>query len=977
MPKPPKKTPDRHYDFGSLNQIFAWSSVALLGVTLWMVFDDYAKPWKRMQAEFRSLERQKLRAELEEERRQLDQEELAGVREQIEAERAALADRRDRLSELQSEVTRLDKKIYAADARARTTKSILDTARYELDVAIQKGGEEGEAEARHRFEELSARYFENRTELEALQEARAEAQREIALVREGLVAAQGRLDGQLAALDSLEVRMANLSKKLDYFVLNAPLMDFIEPDLKIEQIILPGLYQDINFTTVERVDRCMTCHVAANRAGFDGEEWREPFRTHPRPDLFLSAGSPHPYSTFGCTTCHGGLDRATDFARAGHSPVDEEQLARWKESYGWEAQKYLEMPIRPAGMSEAGCVGCHAGNLWTPESEVQDVGREIMSRAGCYACHKIDYSAFTDLPRPGPALRRVASKTSPGWAYRWIEAPREFRPTSWMPHFFFQENIEGEVNEERQRIEIAAAVAYIWDRSERVEYPAPPPGDAARGRAHFETLGCTGCHLIDGEAQRDQFYPAFNRMHGPNLVRTGSKVEAGWLFAWLKDPQKYNPDSRMPSLRLTDGEAADLVAYLMSLRDPEFEGLDVPEVDAELRDEMVRHYLQATQTIEQSQATVAAMTPRERDVYLGGETIRKYGCFGCHELDGFDDAKPIGVELTEEGSKPLHQFDFGHVHDVPHTRHDWIQTKLLRPRIWDEGKERVKDYHELYKMPDFGFSEREARAVTVNVLGFLEESVVAELRADAGPDAAVLAEGRKLITRYNCRGCHLVEGQGHAIQTALESVDMLPPNLASEGSRVRSEWLFDYLHDPGAVRLRPWLGARMPTFAFSDEEVNVLLDYFAERDGREAFLSAAERPDERSRAVGEVVFGMLQCAKCHPAGPAAAAGGVVSAGELAPSLLLARERLRHDWVPGWIKDPQSFIPGTKMPANFVQKRDGTWESPIAAAIDAPMFSAQKRSMLRHFESDEGLKEFLADPDRVTVALRDHIWWNLR
>jgi hypothetical protein len=122
---------------------------------------------------------------------------------------------------------------------------------------------------------------------------------------------------------------------------------------------------------------------------------------------------------------------------------------------------------------------------------------------------------------------------------------------------------------------------------------------------------------------------------------------------------------------------------------------------------------------------------------------------------------------------------------------------------------------------------------------------------------------------------------------------------------------------------------------------------------------------------------MLQCAKCHPAGPVAASGGVVNVGELAPSLLLARDRLRHDFVPDWIKDPQSFVPGTKMPANFVKRRDGTYDSPLANAIEAPMFASQKAEMLRHFGSEAELKEFLADADNVTTALRDHIWWNLR
>ena len=118
---------------------------------------------------------------------------------------------------------------------------------------------------------------------------------------------------------------------------------------------------------------------------------------------------------------------------------------------------------------------------------------------------------------------------------------------------------------------------------------------------------------------------------------------------------------------------------------------------------------------------------------------------------------------------------------------------------------------------------------------------------------------------------------------------------------------------------------------------------------------------------------MLQCAKCHPAGAEAvqAAGG--ASGELAPSLLLAQERLRHDWVADWIKDPQGWIAGTKMPTNFPEAADGTFSSPMPMAINQATFAAEKRRMMRHFSSEAELADFLADVDTVTLALRDHIW----
>ncbi len=969
MPTPPKKKPDRHYNFTTTNKVFAWSSLALLATTAWMVIDDYNKPWKRYQSEFRDRERQVLATQAEEERQRLDQQEMAGIQAQIEQETAGLAQRAEEIDVLEDQIADLEDKEYEADATYRQTKSLLDTAKYELDMAIQRGsGEEGR---RDEYKVLADELHENQLTLEAYRSELATSRDSMAEMKQGQKLAEDRLTVLRENLTSLEDRVSNLDKGVPYLLLNFPLMDMLEPDLKIEQVMLSGLFHDINFADIDRVDRCMTCHVAANRAGFEGEEWEAPYRSHPRLDLFVGDTSPHPYATFGCTTCHEGLDRATDFARAGHSPIDEETLEAWKSNYGWKAQKYLETPIRPARYSESGCLTCHADGAWTPQSNELDAGRELIVKMGCYGCHTIDYPAFNTLPRPGPNLNRVAEKIDEGFAYRWIEAPRDFRQTTWMPHFFFQRNIVGDLNEERQRAEIAALVRFLWDNSSEQDYPEAPSGDAGRGQELFETVGCTGCHILDSEAQRDDFFPQINRLHGPNLIGTGSKLSSGFVYEWIKDPKRYNPDTRMPSLRLTDREAADITAYLMEQRKPDYEGLEIPQINGEARDELVVRYLRNNNTIEQSHALLEQMSDLERDVFLGEQTIQKYGCYACHDIAGFDDAKPIGVELTAQGSKPIHQFDFGHVHDVPHTRFDWIRTKMLDPRIWDYGKETVKSYDELYKMPNFGMSQREAEAVTTNVLGFTKSSVVASRKSGYGSNIAAVAAGRNLITTYNCQGCHLIEGEGHAIQTSIEDVGMLPPNLASQGARVQTPWFFDYLHDPSSETMRPWLSVRMPTFGFSDDQVNTIIDYFSIADSTDTFLSAKGDADATNLAVGETVFEMLQCEKCHPAGGATADG--VSASELAPSLLLAPERLRHDWVADWIKDPQIFVPGTKMPANFQKMPDGSFNSPLPMAIGSARYAEEKRRLMRYFDSEQELLDFLGDVDRVTAALRDHLW----
>jgi len=375
MSKPPNKKPDRHYDFGRLNRVFAFSALGLLGITGWMVFEDYAKPWKRYQAEFRDLERQELERQADAERQQINEGELTQLRADVEQEESRLAERGSEVAELDKALGKLGKKIYAADAQMRTTKSLLDTARYEYDHALQELGDAEIEEARLDAERLETEWRENRKELELFTEQRDQAAAQLAEINAAQANAEERLVALRKGVANLEQRAANLDKGLKYYILNAPLMDIFEPDLKIEQVMVPGLYHDINFTKVERVDRCVTCHVAANRPGFDGESWEAPYRSHPRMDLFVGAGSPHPYTEFGCSSCHGGLDRATNFARAGHSPSDGTEKDIWTAELDWQTQPYLETPIYPAEYSEAGCVTCHAADVWTPGSEQVETGR--------------------------------------------------------------------------------------------------------------------------------------------------------------------------------------------------------------------------------------------------------------------------------------------------------------------------------------------------------------------------------------------------------------------------------------------------------------------------------------------------------------------------------------------------------------------------------------------------------------------------
>jgi cytochrome c2 len=314
---------------------------------------------------------------------------------------------------------------------------------------------------------------------------------------------------------------------------------------------------------------------------------------------------------------------------------------------------------------------------------------------------------------------------------------------------------------------------------------------------------------------------------------------------------------------------------------------------------------------------------------MGERAISKYGCFGCHEIPGFENANPIGIELSEEGSKAVHLFDFGHVH-VEHTRHDWIFQKLKEPRIWDQGK--VKDRAEYLKMPNFGFTDEEARIGTTAVLSFTKDRISEEMRKTLNGREEALEAGRRLVRQRNCRGCHELEGQGRAIEQALLNVYVrqgmseseattqadafAPPLITIEGAKVQPSWLFHFLQAPSTVRT--WLHVRMPTFHFSDEEINTLITYFNALS--EQTYPFKTYPDmrmtraERDAAVRLTSRDYLDCFKCHARGDGGAASA--NAAEWAPNLSLASGRLKPDWIESWIREPNAIQPGTRMPTYF-------------------------------------------------------------
>ncbi|MGH9333405.1 MAG: hypothetical protein ACRD21_06595, partial [Vicinamibacteria bacterium] len=367
----------------------------------------------------------------------------------------------------------------------------------------------------------------------------------------------------------------------------------------------------------------------------------------------------------------------------------------------------------------------------------------------------------------------------------------------------------------------------------------------------------------------------------------------------------YWEQTFMPDLRLTDGEAADIAAYLMSLKNPEFEALPVSKIDGAALDKITLEFLRTGLPLAQAEDRLGEMSTEEKTLYSGERLILRYGCFGCHDIEGFEDAQKIGVDLSTWGSKMVTRLDFGYV-DIEHTRKAWLEQKLRAPRSYDEGK--VKSPPEKLRMGFFDFSDAQVDAVVRRMLGQVREELPREARKNLSANEAYAERARRLIHEYNCRGCHLVDGFGGGIYQTIDDTGMRPPNLNTQGARTQADWLFGFLKAPSTVRF--WLNARMPTFHFSDADANTLVQGFMAMDDTDPFETEAEhRADPAFVRTGDQLLVRLQCERCH----VAAAAGSMEASQLAPSFRLTGERLREEWIVDWMKDPQAITPGTQMP----------------------------------------------------------------
>jgi mono/diheme cytochrome c family protein len=843
---------DQKEEKKSYGSIFVIGIALLVALSFWAFWDDNftRRPWKGVQARFYRLDYNKAKAAYEEEDKKLQAD--ANYQE-LSKKLAAFRSRLDngdlgkKLRTLESEEERATVKFQEIDQKVKDVKSELEEAWYEHDHAVQqKRNPKPYLEV---IAELVKRRIQLEKELEPARARRNQLKEEIKNVQSGAKDIEAEL-GKLSAERDKWIRvMDNVTIKL------GPLSMYKIP--KIEQVSLDEFDRNRFDQPVARVDRCQTCHLAINRAGFEKEP--QPFRTHPRREVLL-ADSAHPPEKFGCTGCHEGQGVAVNSVKQAHGEV-----------HLWE------FPLLRGDKAQSSCTSCHLDvQKFAEDAPLLAEGQRLFEQVGCTGCHLV--RGYENIPKIAPSLLKISAKVDPSWMVRWIENPHKFRPKTRMPNF------------ELKQEEALAIASYLWAQSKEEgdqwtkEHPLPASfreGDAnaaARGKKLVETIGCKGCH---GFAEGEFSTPLGKEKDlVPNLKDIAAKTGPQWIYHWIKDPRGFQPDTRMPSLRLTDEEAGAITAYLTTLG---AKAEPMPGIEEKLAD--------------------------PANIKRGESLVRRWGCFGCHDIKGMEKESRIGAELTTFGSKTVEELSFGNRTDVKHTWDDWTYHKIKSPRGY--ATERVEQL-----MPQFNLADEDIRALRTLLGGFRERKVGQRYLADQGQRVQQVVEGRRLMQQYNCVGCHEIENRGGFVRKYYKDDEAsAPPPLNGEGEKVQSPWFFSFLKAP--FPLRPWLQIRMPTFGLSDDHTNDLVAYFnglSKVGIPYAYVDDGKIPREHIDAAKILVSkDYFNCFSCHVQGGKTPEGPKEG---WAPDLAMARQRLNPNWILKWIKDPQKVQPGTKMPSFY-------------------------------------------------------------
>lgn len=524
------------------------------------------------------------------------------------------------------------------------------------------------------------------------------------------------------------------------------------------------------------------------------------------------------------------------------------------------------------------------------------------------------------------------------------------------------------------------------------------------GRFLFEEHSCAKCHKPDVANPMSQ---RLVERAGPNLSKVGARVNPAWLKAWLENPKKLRPATKMPSLfDASDAgreEIAAVTAYLSTLG-----GTFKPQPIAKKDNASINRGKNLFLTV--GCATCHRDAPKETPK---SEAISFVGLL---DVEGAKSAYPLNHLGSKMSAKSLSEFlqnplawnpsgRMPHMNLSPAEADDLsryltesttkeIPQQELKPtpeqialgkklfqskgcvNCHETGDKSLmalstKSLEEIRKSPEQGCVEGKKGGPNYS-WGPLEKTALTQFLKEGLNGAGSLSQvhaTRLALKRFNCLNCHQRDGEGgistelademKKLEKAENADDIRPPLLTGVGHKLRTSWLKQVLVNSG--KARPWMSLRMPQFGESNVGFLDLALARCEGTDSDDTIRKVEITPEKVEAGRKIIGkGGLGCISCHDI------AGIPNTGTRGPDLMSTQQRVRYEWYRAWMEVPQRMAPGTRMPQVFT---DG--KSTLASVLDAdPEKQAEAMWAYMSLGTAAKLPDGLEPPKGLIVKVTD-------
>lgn len=492
------------------------------------------------------------------------------------------------------------------------------------------------------------------------------------------------------------------------------------------------------------------------------------------------------------------------------------------------------------------------------DNYLADGGELLLSELNCVACHKPKSEIVRErIPgKSGPILSGVGSRMAPGDIRMMVRNPRQVKRGTTMPSLF--------AGPDRDLEAIEALTHFLVSRKAKIE--AVPLGDAERGQKIYHETGCVACHSMEFEYRPGHFpenrEPELPGFPSIPLALTYLYNETA-LARFLHRPLELRPSGRMPDMKLSLQEAADIARYLQASL-PEPAVLEEFSLDTELAER-------------------------------GKKLFAQRNCVACHDgEEGFDAKAPPAAKALEDldpAAKRSCLAESPQVGGIPFYYLDFIQKQAIELAV-----KRLKE--------PAGARELAAREKVDRTMTRMNCYACHSREGKGGAELA--------------RAAFFWVTDPAAI--SMGDFGNTPPPLDHVGRKLTREWMEKILWGSGG-EVRPFMTVRMP--GFGQDNLRHLGAAFAEADVRdppmEMDISGLQRHQRGHYGRDLLGINGLGCVTCHGLKDAKALG--------APAINLTHtvERLQPGYFKELLLDPQNIQPGTLMPPLFMGREKADQE----------------------------------------------------